>query len=94
LHLASSPDARHWTDLDRGFPKPIVGSKLLRDPHILRGPDGVFRMVWTTGWKDIGIGYATSTDLVNWSEQKYLPLMAKFPGTQTCWHGSSRSAPE
>lgn len=57
----------------------------MRDPHILQDPDGLYRMVWTSGWKDTGIGYATSRDLVHWSEQKYLPLMAKVPGTQTCW---------
>jgi beta-xylosidase len=84
LHLAYSHDALDWTDLDRVFLKPEVGSKLLRDPHILCGPDGVFHMVWTTGWTDTGIGYASSKDLVNWSEQKYLPLMEKTPGTKTC----------
>lgn len=85
LHLACSKDGRQWTDLDRVFLKPEVGGKLMRDPHILRGPDGVFRMVWTTGWKDKGIGYASSRDLVNWSAQEYLPFMEKTEGTQNCW---------
>lgn len=85
LHLAYSHDGLDWTDLDRVFLKPDVGSKLMRDPHILRGPDGVYRMVWTSGWKDTGIGFATSTDLENWSAQRYLPLMEKVPGTETCW---------
>src|SRR5215210_4656848 len=69
LHLAYSEDGRDWTDLNRVFLKPTVGSKLLRDPHILHGPDGLYHMVWTSGWTDTGIGYATSKDLVNWSEQ-------------------------
>ncbi len=85
LHLSYSRDGYHWTDLDRAFLKPSVGGKLLRDPHILQGPDGVFRMVWTTGWKDKGIGYASSTNLVDWSEQKYLPLMESVPGTKNSW---------
>jgi beta-xylosidase len=85
LHLAHSRDGRHWTDLDRVFLKPEVGGKLMRDPHVMQGPDGIFRLVWTTGWKDQGIGYASSKDLVNWSPQEFLPLMAKTPGTQNCW---------
>src|SRR4051812_18213824 len=83
LHLAYSADGRDWTDLDRVFLKPTVGSKLLRDPQILLGPDGLYRMVWTSGWKDTGIGYATSKNLTDWSEQKYLPLMEKVAGTET-----------
>jgi alpha-L-arabinofuranosidase/beta-xylosidase len=85
LHLAWSEDARRWTDLGHVFLKPEVGAKLMRDPHILRGPDGLFHMVWTSGWSDKGIGYAWSSNLVNWSEQRYLPLMETTPGTKTCW---------
>jgi len=85
LHLAVSDDGKTWRDLDHIFLKPGVGSGLMRDPHLLRGPDGIFRLVWTTGWKDKGIGYASSTDLVNWSEQKYLPLFEDVPGTRTAW---------
>lgn len=85
LHLAWSKDGYQWTDLNRVFLKPEVGGKLLRDPHILRGPDGVYHMVWTTGWKDNGIGYASSTNLLNWSEQKFLPVMTEVAGTKNCW---------
>ena len=85
LHLAYSVAGREWTDLNRVFLTPTVGSKLLRDPHILLGPDGLYHMVWTSGWKDTGIGYATSKNLTEWSEQKYIPLMEKIPGTETCW---------
>lgn len=86
LHLSVSEDeGRTWKDLGKLFLKPTVGGKLMRDPHIIRGPDGVFRMVWTTGWRDKGIGYATSPDLLNWSEQRFLPLMEKVPGTANAW---------
>lgn len=85
LHLAYSPDALDWTELKRVFLKPEVGSKLLRDPHILKGPDGRFRMVWTSGWHDKGIGYAESTDLINWSEQRFLPLTEELQGVETTW---------
>ena len=84
LHLAYSEDGRAWSDLNRVFLTPTVGGKLFRDPHILRGPDGLFRMVWTSGMTDKGIGYATSTDLIHWSEQRFLPLMEKHPA-KNCW---------
>lgn len=85
LHLAYSADGLEWVDLEKVFLKPTVGAKLMRDPDVLRGPDGTYHMVWTSGWKDAGIGYATSKDLVTWSEQRFLPLMANVPGTKTCW---------
>lgn len=86
LHLSTSTDGgRTWHALDRVFMTPVLGSKLLRDPHILRGPDGIFRMVWTTGWKDKGIGYASSRDLIHWSPQRYLPLMKGVLGTNNAW---------
>ncbi|MUI16037.1 family 43 glycosylhydrolase [Massilia dura] len=85
LHLSASDDGMAWKDLGKVFLEPAVGSGLMRDPHILRGPDGVFRMVWTTGWKDKGIGYAASTDLVNWSAQRYLPLFDKVAGATDAW---------
>jgi beta-xylosidase len=85
LHLAYSPDAQDWTDLNKVLLKPVVGSKLMRDPHILHGPDRQYHMVWTTGWHDKGIGYATSSNLLAWSEQKFLPLMENVTGTETCW---------
>jgi beta-xylosidase len=85
LHLAYSPDAQNWTDLNKVFLKPVVGSKLMRDPHILHGPDRQYHMVWTSGWHDKGIGYASSSNLLEWSEQKFLPLMENVAGTETCW---------
>jgi len=85
LHLAYSHDARDWTELGRVFLKPEVGSKLMRDPHILHGPDGRYHMVWTSGWNDKGIGYASSKDLVEWSEQRFLPLTEKIEGVETTW---------
>ena len=57
----------------------------MRDPCILRGPDGTFHMVWTTSWNQKGIGYANSKDLMKWSEQKYIPVMAHEPTAMNCW---------
>ncbi|MBN2068032.1 MAG: family 43 glycosylhydrolase [Opitutales bacterium] len=85
LHLAYSLDGKDWTDLHQTYLQPQVGSCLMRDPHILRGPDGVYHMVWTSGWGDKGIGYATSNDLLHWSEQRYIPLMEHRNDANTCW---------
>ena len=30
--------------------------KLMRDPCIIEGPDGLFHMVWTVSWAERGIG--------------------------------------
>lgn len=64
---------------------PAVGSRLMRDPSITRGPDGMFHLVWTTGWWDKGIGIAHSTNPIDWSEQSYLPVMADKPDALNCW---------
>lgn len=87
LHLAYSHDGLKWTALnnDKSFLKPEVGTKLMRDPCICRGPDGTFHMVWTSGWWDKGIGIAHSKDLINWSEQKFLGVMEHEPTAVNCW---------
>jgi beta-xylosidase len=87
LHFAASRDGLTWTALDggRSYLTPAVGSKLMRDPSIARGADGVFHMVWTTGWWDRGIGLAHSKDLIEWSEQQSVPVMAHEPDAQNCW---------
>lgn len=88
LHLASSRDGYTWTALKRDstFLRPTVAKdKLMRDPCIIRGQDGLFHMVWTVSWQDKGIGHASSTDLVHWSEQQFLPVMAQEAGARNCW---------
>lgn len=92
LHLAWSVDAKHWNELNGIFLESTVGSGLLRDPFILReaSDDGrrdrdVYHMVWTTGWNDRGIGYASTQDFVHWSIPRYLPFMEDVEGTRNCW---------
>lgn len=87
LHLAESPDGLKWKALndDRSFLTPAVGGKLMRDPSIVQGPDGMFHMVWTSSWKEKGIGIAHSKDLINWSEQAFLPVMEHEPTTRNSW---------
>lgn len=87
LYMLYSEDGYNWTALDGVFLKPEVGnSKLMRDPSIERGPDGTYHLVWTTGWKgDLGFGYASSKDLINWSEQKFINVMEFEPSTVNVW---------
>jgi len=88
LHLASSMDGYTWTALnnDSSVLKPAVAKdKLMRDPCIIRGADNQFHMVWTVSWNDGGIGYASSPDLIHWSEQQFIPVMKDEPTARNCW---------
>lgn len=88
LHLAYSTDGLTWTALNNGksYVAPTVGKdKLMRDPFILQGKDGIFHLVWTSGWWDKEIGYASSKDLINWSEQKAIPVMQSEPTARNSW---------
>jgi hypothetical protein len=88
LHLAYSFDGYSWTPLhgDSSFLTPTAGKdKLMRDPCIIRGGDGLFHMVWTVSWNERGIGYASSKDLLAWSTQLYVPVMDNEPTTRNCW---------
>ncbi len=73
LYLAASDDGLKWRVLNGNRPllKPVVGeNKLMRDPSIVRTPDGTYHMVWTTSWTGRTLGYASSKDLIHWSEQR------------------------
>ncbi|MDQ8203221.1 glycoside hydrolase family 43 protein [Pelagicoccus sp. SDUM812003] len=84
MHLAHSEDGLSWRPLsDKAYISPMQG--LMRDPFLACGPDGVFRLVWTTDWESQEIGYASSRDLLHWSEQRKLPVMAEHPATRNCW---------
>ncbi|MEJ8819411.1 glycoside hydrolase family 43 protein [Lacibacter sp. H407] len=88
LHLAYSNDGFAWNALkqDSSFLKPTVAKdKLMRDPCIIRGADDLFHMVWTVSWNDKGIGYASSKDLINWSEQRFIPVMQHEGSARNCW---------
>lgn len=87
LRFAYSFDGLRWANVPGSFLKPLVGKgKLMRDPSLLRGPDGVFHLVWTTAWKsDLGFGHSSSTDLVHWSPQQFVPVMEHEPETVNVW---------
>lgn len=88
LHLAYSEDGFIWTALNGGrtLLKPELSKdRLMRDPCIIRGGDGRFHLVWTVSWTDRGIGYAASDDLIHWSRQQYIPVMAHESDARNCW---------
>lgn len=88
LHLAWSADGYKWDKLNAGRPylAPKVGkSKLMRDPCVARGPDGTYHMVWTSGWNENNIGYASSHDFLTWTEQREIPVMAHEPTVLNSW---------
>ncbi len=88
LHYAYSNDGYKWTAMfnDSIVLKPTVSKdKLFRDPCIIKGADGKFHMVWTVSWADKGIGYASSSDLVHWSEQRFIPVMQHEDSAKNTW---------
>lgn len=87
LYLAYSNDGYNWEDLKGSYLKPEAGaSKIMRDPSIVKGKDDTYHMVWTTDWKGgNGFGYACSKNLINWSEQQYIPVMKHEPDVVNVW---------
>ena len=88
LHLAYSCDAYQWATINNGEfiirSEVTVGS--MRDPFILPDPrDEGFHLIWTDGWNNNGIGYAHSADLIDWGEQRILPLMSEVEHTKNMW---------
>jgi beta-galactosidase len=95
LHLAYSHDGLGWKALNDGksFLAPTWAgktdrhrpSKMIRDPCVMQGPDGVFHLVWTSSWWDREFGYARSRDLIHWSEPRPIPVMENEPTAKNCW---------
>lgn len=87
LRMLYSYNGYEWNDLDTVLLRPEVGSqKVMRDPSMLQGPDKTFHLVWTSSWRgDKGFGYASSKDLVHWSEERFIPVMEHEPTTVNVW---------
>lgn len=68
----------YYNYLTKKIEKPrFCPNSMMRDPSIVQGPDGTFHLVWTLGWSgEKGFGYASSKDLINWSEQSEIQVMA------------------
>ena len=87
LRYLYSEDGMHWDSISGVWLKPELGQhKLMRDPSMVRTPDGTYHLVWTTSWKgDLGFGYAHSKDLIHWLEQRMIPVMEDEPTTVNVW---------
>jgi Glycosyl hydrolases family 43 len=87
MRLLYSTNGTSWKDAGKIFIKPEVGEqKVMRDPSMVKGPDGTFHLVWTSSWRgDKGFGYASSKDLLNWSPQQFIPVMQHEPTTVNVW---------
>lgn len=93
VYFALSNDGKRWTPLNgnNSWIKPDHPGMLMRDPFLTRGPDGRWHLLWTWGWnrKEMGgalkIGYASSADLVRWSEQREIRVFDKEAGAMNAW---------
>lgn len=87
LRMLYSHDGKKWTDLDTVLLRPSVGNqKVMRDPSMVQDKNGIFHLIWTSSWRgDKGFGYASSNDLVNWSEQQFIPVLQKEPVVVNTW---------
>lgn len=87
LRFIYSRDGLHWDSIPGTWFKPAIGAQqVMRDPSIVRTPDAVFHLVWTTSWKgDLGFGYSSSKDLINWSEPRMIDVMKDEPTTVNVW---------
>jgi hypothetical protein len=83
LHLAYSEDGYKWTPLKNGEPflKSEIGSKLMREPSLIEPQRGEFHLIWTNG--EDGFGYASSKDLIKWSDQRLIPISDKLKAYNT-----------
>lgn len=85
LHYAYSRNGEQWYELNEN--QAVFRPKWqLRDPFLAKGPDGIWRLVYTIVNLDANgnnvqtpyLGYAESSDLINWRNEKQLDLMANF----------------
>ena len=74
LRFVYSYDGIRWDSITGVFLRPEVGlQKVMRDPSIVKGPDGTFHLVWTSSWRgDRGFGYSSSRDLIHWTSQRFI----------------------
>ncbi len=87
LHLAVSRNGLHWRPVLGGRPVLLgeVGTRTLRDPFLFRDVNGGFHLLATDGWRSECIVHATSEDLLTWSPQRLIPVMAGVTGCRNCW---------
>ncbi|USX56303.1 glycoside hydrolase family 43 protein [Lentzea sp. HUAS12] len=64
MNVYASSDALNWNTVKINAYTPPSG--LIRDPSILRHTDGYYYLTYTTNWTGDTIGFARSTNQINW----------------------------
>ncbi|WP_243706084.1 glycoside hydrolase family 43 protein [Micromonospora sp. KC721] len=97
LYLAHSTDGLHWNDLNAGAPvlHSPIGTKGVRDPALIRSPDGSrYWIIATDLCVRCGSTYTNgspsfvvweSTDLVTWSQPWLINVAGAIPGGRNAW---------
>ncbi|MEU4392695.1 glycoside hydrolase family 43 protein [Kribbella sp. NPDC023855] len=65
MYVYDSANATNFTQVRANAYTPPSG--LIRDPSVIRHTDGYYYIVYTTNWTGDTIGFARSTDYVNWT---------------------------
>lgn len=75
LYYALSDGDFHFRQLGNG---PVLSAsfddQLIRDPHVLRCPDGKFRMVATVSWSHRPFTIWESDDLIHWQNERLIDV--------------------
>jgi alpha-L-arabinofuranosidase len=80
LHFAWSSDKLNWHAVgpEYGFLKCDYGDwgsqKRMIAPFLFRDSNGLFHCLWSVNEKDEVFAYTTTTDLINWKRQSYIPV--------------------
>jgi len=101
IYFSVSEDGLHWTDLNNSEPVLVseLGDKGVRDPSIIRSPDGKkfyllatdLRIANGKGWGAARFNGSTSLifwespDLVNWSAPWSVDVASAIPGAGCAW---------
>ncbi|HSI82320.1 MAG TPA: glycoside hydrolase family 43 protein, partial [Candidatus Methylacidiphilales bacterium] len=101
IYFSVSEDGLDWTDLNNSEPVLVstLGDKGVRDPAIVRSPDGKkfyllatdLRIANRKGWGAARAQGSTSlviwesTDLVNWSEPRMVDVASAIPEAGCAW---------
>ena len=86
LYLLYSKNGMAWKPLASGASfMSIKGSGYgFRDPWVGVGPNGVCRMLWTTGQVGM-LGYAESRDLIDWTQPRLIRVMKNYDNALNHW---------
>ena len=101
IYFSVSEDGLHWTDLNNSEPVLVstLGDKGVRDPSIIRSPDGKKFYILATdlriangkGWGaarshgSTSLVFWESTDLVNWSAPWMVDVAGAIPEAGCAW---------